>query len=99
MLNQRPSQQHTIPILSRLLQLFQGVDVEPGGDEETTGRPAEEDDLSDLYQTIDLSEVINDRVQGTLEELNENLVLSEKELTEPEKDENHETAIDKEKQE
>jgi len=61
-----------------LMQLFQGVDAEPGGGEETTGRPDEEDDdLSDLYQTIDLSEVIGDQVQDNLEELNENLVLSE----------------------
>ena len=83
-----------------LLQLFQGVDAEPGGGEETTGRPAEDDDdLSDLYQTIDLSEVIGDKVQGTLEELNENLVLAEEKSAEPEAGENQEANADTEKHE
>ena len=78
-----------------LMQLFQGVDIEPGGGEETTGRPVEEDDdLSDLYQTIDLSEVISDQVQSSLEELNENLVLSEEKSAEPEAGVNQEANSD-----
>ncbi len=83
-----------------LMQLFQGVDVEPGGDEETTGRPVEEDDdLSDLYQTIDLSEVIGNQVQGSLEELNENLVLAEDKSAESDADGKQETDTDVEKHE
>ena len=83
-----------------LMQLFQGVDAEPGGGEETTGRPDEDDDdLSDLYQTIDLSEVIGDQVQSTLEELNENLVLAEEKSAEPEAGENQEANADTEKHE
>jgi cell division initiation protein len=83
-----------------LMQLFQGVDIEPGGDEESMGRPDEEDDdLSDLYQTIDLSEVIGDKVQGSLEELNENLVFSEEKSAEPEAGVNQQANTDTEKHE
>jgi cell division initiation protein len=83
-----------------LMQLFQGVDAEPGSGEETTGRPDEDDDdLSDLYQTIDLSDVIGDQVQGTLEELNENLVLAEEKTADPEAAENQEANADTEKHE
>jgi hypothetical protein len=83
-----------------LMQLFQGVDFEAGGGEETKGRPIEEDDdLSDLYKTIDLSEVISDTVQGSLEELNANLVLSEERSAEPETEANQEANTDTEKNE
>jgi len=58
-----------------LMQLFQGVDLETGGGQELTSRPDDDDDLSDLFQTVDLSDVISDDVQHSLEELNENLVM------------------------
>lgn len=83
-----------------LMQLFQGVDIEPGEDEESMGRPVEDDDdLSDLYQSIDLTELISDKVQGSLEELNENLVLAENTSAELDTDGSQETDTDTEKYE
>jgi cell division initiation protein len=50
-----------------LMQLFQGVDLGTIADREMTSRPAEDDDLSDA---------IDENVGHSLEELNENLVIS-----------------------
>ncbi len=83
-----------------LMQLFEGVDIEPGSDEESMGRPAEEDDdLSDLYDPVDLTKLISDKVQGSLEELNENLVLAEDTSAESNTDGSREADTDTEKHE
>jgi cell division initiation protein len=83
-----------------LMQLFQGVDIEPGSDEESMGRPVEDDDdLSDLYQSIDLTELISDKVQGSLEEINENLLLAEDKSAELDTDESLGIDTDTEKYE
>ena len=57
-----------------LMQLFQGV--ETGSGQEMTSRVAEDDDLSDLFQSVDLSDTITEEVHHSLEKLNENLVIS-----------------------
>ena len=59
-----------------LMQLFQGVDPDTLEGQEMTSRPEEDDDLSDLFQSVDLGDVIDENVGHTLEELNENLVLA-----------------------
>ena len=59
-----------------LMQLFQGVDPDTLEGQEMTSRPEEDDDLSDLFQSVDLGDAIDENVGHTLEELNENLVLA-----------------------
>ena len=61
-----------------LMQLFQGVDLETSADHEITSRADDDDDLSDLFQSVDLSDVIRDDVGHSLEELNEDLVIAKK---------------------